>query len=626
MNRPPDRASIKLPRDHVGSNEVSLSLRIALCIVTTLLVAAAGSVAMTQSRTLEAPLRAKVLHDPDRVLSPSTLRPSASAWQDVERVPIEHPGGTTWLLVASEMATAVEVSTMGSERVRLFAWSPQSNPPSYQSIDDISHSITRFDLKPGQPILVQLQEESKLPVTLRKPPSHDSSSFARLLIQFLIVVAGLVLVCLNGVETLVRRAPWSVPIAAVALSLGQVTVLLAMRAGFTTNDVAGFHYQDVVLTGWFVMACALLLKDPQRPSSRATRYGALCIYAILFSIVPSDTLTTLLPILVLALAIYHAVNQPLATMFGSVFFYTLLAVNSTWLNPSWPDQYLAIYSVAVGLLVLSALIRVVSLLRTFAQQRYAFEKLQYELKHEHSARLYITSSTAHELNNPINFISSGVGLQLEQFGELRDLVDVVFHEVEDPDALDLKQRFDSTLRSILNITLDIQAGALRSAASLDHLRGLSPSNAEIMSTFWTVDDILSHAIDRVELQYMQHARTHLMLDLSTEQRRKQLSTNLYFLSDAIGKLIVMALTRSPNDRNVVRVHLETEDALARLKISYPGSLPESESQQHNMDRLDHLEHIYECLQLVGCTMCCSYDANGHSSTFTILIPTQGVLK
>ena len=162
-------------------------------------------------------------------------------------------------------------------------------------------------------------------------------------------------------------------------------------------------------------------------------------------------------------------------------------------------------------------------------------------------------------------------MQLEQFGELRDLVDVVFHDVDDPDALALQQRFDSTLRSILNITLDIQAGALRSAASLDHLRGLSPVNNQIMSTFWTFEEILRQALDRVELQYLQSARSMVLLDLTTDELKTQLSTNLYFISDAIGKLLMIALSQSPKTREVVRVHtmLEEEGYLI-LKYRIPG--------------------------------------------------------
>ena len=106
------------------------------------------------------------------------------------------------------------------------------------------------------------------------------------------------------------------------------------------------------------------------------------------------------------------------------------------------------------------------------------------------------------------------------------LVDVVFHDVDDPDALALQQRFDSTLRSILNITLDIQAGALRSAANL--MSQTLPVNNQIMSTFWTFEEI-RQALDRVELQYLQSARSMVLLDLTTDEFKTQLSTNLLYL-------------------------------------------------------------------------------------------------
>ena len=237
-------------------------------------------------------------------------------------------------------------------------------------------------------------------------------------------------------------------------------------------------------------------------------------------------------------------------------------------------------------LALLAFGSVINLARNYATQKEAHEKLQFQLQHEHSARLYITSSTAHELNNPINFISSGVGLQLEQFGELRDLVDVVFYDVEDPDAIVLKKQLpDATLRTILNITLDIQAGALRSAASLEHLRGLSPANNQIVSTFWSLRDIISHALDRVELQYTQSARSFVTVDLSTSQANAQLSTNLYFLADAIGKLLIIALSQSPQEPKVVRVHQDTENELYRIvKISYRVlSLNRTENKKTSTD-------------------------------------------
>ena len=111
-------------------------------------------------------------------------------------------------------------------------------------------------------------------------------------------------------------------------------------------------------------------------------------------------------------------------------------------------------------------------------------------------------------------------MQLEQFGELRDLVDVVFHDVDDPDALALQQRFDSTLRSILNITLDIQAGALRSAASLDHLRGLSPVNNQIMSTFWTFEEICGRLSTALSYNiYKAHVRWSCLISHRMNSKR-----------------------------------------------------------------------------------------------------------
>ena len=115
----------------------------------------------------------------------------------------------------------------------------------------------------------------------------------------------------------------------------------------------------------------------------------------------------------------------------------------------------------------------------------------------------------------------------------------------------------------------------------------------------------------------------VLLDLTTDELKTQLSTNLYFISDAIGKLFDdRTFSKSGKTREVVRVHtmLEEEGYLI-LKVSYPGDLPSVEVKDQNSDRLDQLEHIHECLRLINCRICCTH--NKIKVPPLVFIPKQG---
>ena len=525
----------------------------------------------------------------------------------------------------SAKAQSLELNGQSFSRGEVYEWQPKASSGRYISrgIEEFENFVVPVD--PAAPMLVRIDSDGSTKITLRSSQAEDAELPATQTLLIIALSAFSILILLDVLQLAFLRDSWTEHATALLFSVGQVLVLVSqLDQVILQYDLSS---SNLAAVSWALLGIAALTRFTASETSKRTRTARrLAYFALLLSVVVlpgslSSSVTALIALTIIALT--HNSTSLVATVTDG-FFYTLLLLNHTVFQPIWAGDNFSFQAVTVAAFSIITLGRCIELVKAYSDQRTQFENLRFRLRHEHSARLYITSSTAHELNNPINFISSGVGLQLEQFGELRDLVDVVFHDVDDPDALALQQRFDSTLRSILNITLDIQAGALRSAASLDHLRGLSPVNNQIMSTFWTFEEILRQALDRVELQYLQSARSMVLLDLTPDELKTQLSTNLYFISDAIGKLLMIALSQSPKTREVVRVHtmLEEEGYLI-LRVSYPGKLPSVEVKDQNADRLDQLEHIHECLRLINCRICCTHHEQNQSSTFSVFIPKQG---
>ena len=570
-------------------------------------------------------LTLQVLPDPDSLLNLSSLTPSSDAWQSIDTLPILHQEGTTWLLLQSAKPQRLELNGQSFARSEVYIWQPNASSETYVSRGTKELQNFIVPIKAEVPVLLRIDNDDSTKITLRLSEAENVEFLATNTLLIVALSAFSILFILDMLQLVFLRDSWSEHAATLFLSICQMLVLVSqLDQAILQYDLSssGFAAASWALLGIATLTGTISLETSTRArTARRLAYLALVLSVVVLPNSISTSVTALIAFTVIAIT--HSSSSLIAKVNDGIF-YTLLLLNHTMFQPIWPGDNFSFQAATVAMFSIISLGRCIELVKAYSDQRTEFENLRFRLRHEHSARLYITSSTAHELNNPINFISSGVGLQLEQFGELRDLVDVVFHDVDDPDALALQQRFDSTLRSILNITLDIQAGALRSAASLDHLRGLSPVNNQIMSTFWTFEEILRQALDRVELQYLQSARSMVLLDLTTDEFKTQLSTNLYFISDAIGKLLMIALSQSPKTREVVRVHtmLETE-GYQILKISYPGELPSAEEKEQNTDRLDQLEHIHECLRLISCRICCTHNKGNESSTFSVFIPKQG---
>ena len=614
------------PKLNVGEVRLGKGLSIGF-FLTVLLTIGLAFFVHERPAPLPTSIELKTLVDPDGLLSLDALPPNSNAWLNNTEIPVNHDKGVTWLLFGTTQLANLELTFQHSAKVATFDWDDVAN--RYIQSEQLLTKNLSIVLSKANAKLLRFESDSSSLISIRKSTDSLSDEDTKIIATFFTVAAllsWLILTLIDSLQLYFLRANWNYHANYILISTSQLLVVLSQS---DLNSLAlDFDFTSLAVVSWTLLGVSELLSLTTQHSSQKLRTfrntGLLCLLVAALTLPQDVSIIVLSIISVTIVGLNTSISSALNSLITGIF-YVLLALNHTLLRPIWPTDHLAFQSTTVGFFSALGLMAIIRLARTYASQREEFEKLQYQLRHEHSARLYITSSTAHELNNPINFISSGVGLQLEQFGELRDLVDVVFYDVDDPDAIDLKNRFDSTLRSILNITLDIQAGALRSAASLDHLRGLSPANNEIVSTFWSLRDILNHALDRVELQFLQSARSFVLLDLTQEQANSQLSTNLYFLSDAIGKLLVIALSQSPEETNVVRVYREVSNQKFHvLKIAYPGDLPTPDSNQEDSDRLDQLEHINQCLRLINCQITCSHNVQTKSSTLSVYIPKSGV--
>lgn len=611
-----------------GSLRHSINYSFLITLAVTLI---AASLSVEEPRPLDPSIQLKVLADPDGLLELKALPPTSNAWVKAETLPIEHRAGVTWVLLKSKTPQTLEIATGSESRLTAYHWPVRESANAYAEQETSSTPNTQLSLSELNYTVVRIESESTFRIAFRHSTSDEIPSnihsFAQLL-ALLTLMGGFILLLSDTTQLLLLRSNWTEHANNLLISAAQFLVIQSQPGlGLSLLEL---DIQTYATLSWTLLGSAELLRFTSQTSSDYSRKLRNIGFGVLIaSIIALPVELSLIFGSIMVVGITLVTTQD-TSIFVKVYkgtLYTLLALSHTALSPTWSDDKLELQTLSVFIFVALAANEIVQLVRTYARQKLEFEQLQYRLKHEHTTRLYITSSTAHELNNPINFISSGVGLQLEQFGELRDLVDSVFYEVEDPDAVLLKDRFDSTLRSILNITLDIQAGALRSAASLDHLRGLSPANNEIVSTFCKLNDILQHALDRVELQYQQSARAMVLLDLSESERNLQFSTNRYFLSDAVGKLFIIALSRCPPEPNVVRAYLDTSDhSFYIIKISYPGELPSIDSQHENTDRLDQLEHISQGLRLIGCQIACTYNNETKVSTLSVYTPKLGASK
>jgi len=591
-----------------------------------LVIIASAWLLRSQDTAQKSSVALKVLSDPDGLLSPELLPPSSDAWSTVESLPIEISKGITWLLINTGDAPSIDLATKRAIQMTLLKWDPITN--QYKSQQHQEGQLLSLDGVKQEGLLLQLNSAKATTLSTRTATEAMGAAELQTLASVLLVIAlmsWLLLVLNEGLQLYLLRDQWQQH----ALSMLSTTAILfiLLSQSELLSYALDLSFSSLSALSWVLLSCSEFFRITTEQSYNQSRMFrnvgiSLCLLGAL--ILPTAWAVAFMSVMTVALV---GLRPYLGSKLCSLIlggFYTLLALNHTLLRPLWSDDHLVLQIAVFIIFSILAFVSMIDLTQNYATQKSSYDKLQFQLHHEHSARLYITSSTAHELNNPINFISSGVGLQLEQFGELRDLVDIVFYDVDDPDAIDLKTRFDATLRSILNITLDIQAGALRSAASLEHLRGLSPANNQIVTTFWSLRDIVSHALDRVELQYSQSARTLISMDLSPTQADVQLSTNLYFLADAIGKLLIIALSQSPQEPQAVRVHQDIEHERFRVvKISYPGSLPNPGKIEENIDRLDQLEHVSQCLRLINCQIVCTHHQQTKSSTLSVYIPKSG---
>ena len=193
------------------------------------------------------------------------------------------------------------------------------------------------------------------------------------------------------------RDSWSEHAATLFLSICQMLVL------FSQLDQAILQY-DLSSSGfaaasWALLGIATLTGTiTSETSTRARTTRRLAYLALLLSVVVlPNSISTSVTALIAFTVIVITHSLALHCQSDRRDFAILLLPNHTVFQPIWPGDNFRLQAATVAIFSIISLGDAELLKHTVINELSLKPTLR--LRHEHSARVYITSSTAHELNN-----------------------------------------------------------------------------------------------------------------------------------------------------------------------------------------------------------------------------------
>lgn len=197
------------------------------------------------------------------------------------------------------------------------------------------------------------------------------------------------------------------------------------------------------------------------------------------------------------------------------------------------------------------------------------QALQSALNTELKTKLNIFSSVAHELNNPLNYVSVGTQNLRRQVATLHTIVSQLFEGAENNEnAMEVKRALDKTFDEHSQTLEDTLFGAQRAADVVAEMRGLTEVDGKLLritdpkelidSALRRARDILSpHKFDQVNIDYdyselqlevevnpylVTHALTNILTNavryaLNQDQQKPQVQLHAHLLGDMVHMVV-----------------------------------------------------------------------------------------
>jgi signal transduction histidine kinase len=243
-------------------------------------------------------------------------------------------------------------------------------------------------------------------------------------------------------------------------------------------------------------------------------------------------------------------------------------------------------------------------MNTLQVDKVAAEKksqvLQSALNTELKTKLNIFSSVAHELNNPLNYVSVGTQNLRRQVAKLHTIVSQLFEGAENNEnAMEVKRELDKTFDEHSQTLEDTLFGAQRAADVVAEMRGLTEVDGKLLrvtdpkelidSALRRARDILSpHKFDQVNIDYdytglelevevnpylITHALTNILTNavryaLNQDQQKPQVQLHAHLLGDMVH--MVVANNGEPISTQMMDTIFDeetSENAVNNLSIS-----------------------------------------------------------
>ena len=163
---------------------------------------------------------------------------------------------------------------------------------------------------------------------------------------------------------------------------------------------------------------------------------------------------------------------------------------------------------------------------------------------ELGTKLQMASDIAHEMNNPLNYIATGMYNLKENLHDLHQFVENIFEDSDDEDALEVKNFFITIITNSNHTISDLDQGLNRLSIVINEIRGMSEVDGRI-SRKTEVVELIKNAFDKAKVRSDRSDldKVNVNLDICDEfaQDNLYVEGNTFLLTRAISNIFHNAL-------------------------------------------------------------------------------------
>ena len=227
----------------------------------------------------------------------------------------------------------------------------------------------------------------------------------------------------------------------------------------------------------------------------------------------------------------------------------------------------------VSLLSFALAYRMNTLLAEKVAAEQKSQELQSALNTELKTKLNIFSSVAHELNNPLNYVSVGTQSLRRQVAQLHTIVSQVFVGAEDnANAMEVKRALDETFDEHSRTLEDTLFGAQRAADVVAEMRGLTEVDGKLLRTS-DPKDLIEAAVRRARDILSADKFDQVNIDYDYEDTHLEVEVNPYLVTHALTNIITnavrFALSRDQKQPQVI-LHTHKLDNMVQMVVANNG--------------------------------------------------------